>query len=232
MRGMFRGDRLEALMEKCGVSQSELARRIGVSQTTIWKLLKEPAQGSKFTHRIAAELDTNAEYLMDESDDPTPSNVADARRSYRVEPELPATTPADFGMVAIKEIDLDLGAGAAYLGERAIAEVERWFPMHWLREFTDAPPDMLRVARVRGTSMKPTIDNGAFVFIDLRRQRINEQDEIWAVGVADIGMVKRIWANADGSYKFKSDNPAVGPETAVDGEMYVIGRVVGGLNKY
>lgn len=219
-------------MEERGVSQSELARRIGVSQTTIWKLLKEPAQGSKFTHRIAAELKTSAEYLMDESDDPSPSGVADSRQVYRAEPSAPTVTPEDFGMVSIKEIDLDLGAGSAYLGERAINEIERWFPGHWLREFTDAPPDMLRVARVRGTSMKPTIDNGAFVFIDLRRQRINEQDEIWAVGVADIGMVKRIWANADGSYKIKSDNPAVGPETAVDGEMYVIGRVVGGLSKY
>jgi phage repressor protein C with HTH and peptisase S24 domain len=101
-----------------------------------------------------------------------------------------------------------------------------------LREFTDAPLNMLKFARVRGTSMKPTIDHGAIVMLDLRRNRIDEQDEIWAVAVADIGMVKRIWANADGSYKIKSDNPAVGPETAVDGEMYVIGRVVGGLSKY
>jgi phage repressor protein C with HTH and peptisase S24 domain len=54
---------------------------------------------------------------------------------------------------------------------------------------------------------------------------------VWAIAVADIGMIKRIWANPDGSYKIKSDNPNVDPETAVDGEMFVLGQVVGKLGK-
>jgi len=228
---MFRGDRLEALMEEQGISQSELARRIGVSQTTIWKLLKEPAQGSKYTHRIAAELKTSAEYLMDEGDDPTAprGNLGDNRRSFA---SARATSPEDLGLVAISEVDLALGAGGTYLDDGAVTELKRYFPVQWLREFTDAPPEMLAFARVRGTSMKPTIDHGAIVIMDLRRKRIDEQDEIWAIAVSEIGMVKRIWANPDGSYKIKSDNPAVSPESAVDGEMFVIGRVVGGFSKY
>lgn len=68
---MFCGDRLANLMEKEGVSQSELARRIRVSPTTIWKLVNEPMQGSKHTHRIARELSTSPAYLMGETDDPT-----------------------------------------------------------------------------------------------------------------------------------------------------------------
>lgn len=51
------------------MSQSELARRIGVTQATIWKLLNEPVQGSKYLHRIADEMSTSAAYLMDETDD-------------------------------------------------------------------------------------------------------------------------------------------------------------------
>lgn len=218
-------------MEEQGVSQSELARRIGVSQTTIWKLLKEPAQGSKYTHRIAAELKTSAEYLMDETEDRSApgGQVNDNRRSFT---GPPAATPEDLGLVAINEVDLALGAGGTYLDDGAVSELKRYFPQQWLREFTDAPPHMLAFARLRGTSMKPTIDHGAIVIIDLRRKRIDEQDEIWAIAVSEIGMVKRIWANPDGSYKIKSDNPAVGPETAVDGEMFVIGRVVGGFSKF
>jgi len=227
---MFRGDRLEALMAQQNVSQSELARRIGVSQTTIWKLLKEPAQGSKYTHRIAAELETNAAYLMGESDDALPEGGVGEQ--LQVNRGRPAFSPEEVGLIAIKEIDLALGAGGTYLGEGAVMEVERWFPAQWLREFTDAPPDKLVFARVRGDSMRPTIENGGIVIIDLRKQRIDEQDAIWAVAVADIGMVKRIWANADGSYKIKSDNPSVGAESAVDDEMFVLGRVVGGLSKF
>src|SRR3546814_16182785 len=91
---------------------------------------------------------------------------------------------------------------------------------------------MLVFARVKGDSMKPTLLDGAIVIIDLRRKRINEQDEVWSIAIADIGMVKRIWANPDGSYKIKSDNPNVGPETAHDDEMFVIGRVVASIGKH
>lgn len=218
-------------MDDRGVSQSALARAIGVSQTTIWKLIKEPGQGSKYTHRIAEELGTTPHYLMDETDDPAPSGaaVSDTKRSFRV--ELGGGDPTH-NLVPIKEIDLTLGAGGTYIGEGAISERMRWLPRDWLREFTDAPPDMLVVARVRGDSMKPTLLDGAISIIDLRRKRINEQDEVWAIAVADIGMVKRIWANPDGSYKIKSDNPNVGPETAHDDEMYVIGRVVASIGKH
>ena len=68
---MFRGDRLEALIKARGISQSELARRVGVSQATIWKLIHEPSQGSKHLHKIARELGTTAGYLMGEIDDPS-----------------------------------------------------------------------------------------------------------------------------------------------------------------
>ncbi len=64
---MFRGDRLAAIMEDRRISQSELARRVGVSQASIWKLVKQPSQGTKHLHKIAAELGTTAEYLLGES---------------------------------------------------------------------------------------------------------------------------------------------------------------------
>jgi transcriptional regulator with XRE-family HTH domain len=56
-------------MRQRAVSQSELARQIGTSPTTVWKLLNEPAQGSKHLHKIARVLGTSPEYLMDETSD-------------------------------------------------------------------------------------------------------------------------------------------------------------------
>lgn len=210
-----------------GISQSELARRADVSQATIAGLFTGRQTGSKFIYRIAAELGTTPQYLMGEDVDArvtskSVGSVTDAARHLN---------PAELGLIAIKEVDLSLGAGGEYLPEGAVMEVERWFPESWLREFTDAPAEKLVFARVRGDSMKPTIDNGAIVIIDMRRQRIDEQDVIWAIAIAEIGMVKRVWAQSDGSYKIKSDNPNVSAEIAVDGEMYVLGRVVGGLGK-
>lgn len=247
--------RIIARMDELNMTQADLAEAVAITQSAISQILNGKTANSRHLPRIAEELSVNLGWLRGATDekiemldiDGNPiseeaalaglirreqsrrDNVADRRRSFRGGMGSPL---AELGLVAIKEIDLALGAGGAYVDDGAVMEVERYFPEQWLREFTDAPINMLAFARVRGTSMKPTIDHGAIVMIDLRRRRIDEQDEIWAVGVAEIGMVKRIWANPDGSYKIKSDNPAVNPEMAVDDEMFVIGRVIGGLSKF
>ena len=67
---MFDGTRLRELMELRGISQSKLARQVGVSQTTIAKLVLSKGYGSKHLHRIARELGTTPAYLEGETDDP------------------------------------------------------------------------------------------------------------------------------------------------------------------
>lgn len=59
------------------MSQSELARRIGISQAAVNKLASGSAYGSKHIHKIARELGTTPAYLMGETDDPT-SDTPDA----------------------------------------------------------------------------------------------------------------------------------------------------------
>ena len=218
-------------MDAVGLNQSQLAKIVGLKQPSIGRLISGETRETKRLVELAQAVRTTPAYLVGDVDDPSPAAnaVASPRREFH---GGPPPSPEELGLVAINEVDLTLGAGGAYLDDSAVTIVRRYFPLQWLREFTDAPPEMLAFARVRGTSMKPTIDHGAIVIIDLRRKRIDEQNEIWAVGIAEIGMVKRIWANADGSYKINSDNESVRPETAVDDEMFVIGRVVGGLTKF
>lgn len=67
---MFNADRLRARMAEQSLSQSELARRVGVSQASIYRLVKGDAYGSKHLHRIARELGTTPAYLAGETDDP------------------------------------------------------------------------------------------------------------------------------------------------------------------
>lgn len=53
-----------------GFSQAELARRVGIKQPTIFRLLHGQHYGTKHIHRIARELGTTPAYLTGESDDP------------------------------------------------------------------------------------------------------------------------------------------------------------------
>lgn len=228
-------ERIQERMDSLDISQSELARRVGIAQPSINRLLAGEVQNPRFLHLIVRELQTTPEYLTGETDDPEVpgGQFYSPTRSYRAPPpESPDDLLSSLGLVPVKEIDLALGAGGTFIGDGAVSETVRYFPRQWLREFTDAPPEMLAFARVRGTSMKPTLVDGAILIIDLRRKRIDEQDELWWIVVAEIGMVKRIWANPDGSYKIKSDNPNVGPETAHDEEMYAVGRVVASIGKH
>lgn len=66
---MIDAGRLKSMMDEQKLSQSELARRVGVTQTTIRKLLSG-GYGSKHLHRIARELGTTPAFLTGEIDDP------------------------------------------------------------------------------------------------------------------------------------------------------------------
>ena len=68
---MIIGERVRERMEVLGLSQAELARRVGVSQPSIFKLIHENKTGTTRIHKIARELQTTPAYLSGETDDPT-----------------------------------------------------------------------------------------------------------------------------------------------------------------
>lgn len=223
---MFRGDRLAALLDERGISQSKLARSIGVSPTTIWKLVNEPgAQGSKHLHRIARELGTTSEYLSGETDDPTPSALADRRPTFRGADPEPRTDTVD-----IDEIDLRFGLGGRYL-EGPVETVSRKFSRTWLRNFTDSAPEHLCWTWGSGDSMKPTIEDSDMILIDRSDNRVEFGDKFWAIAYGNVGMIKRLRPMPDGGVKILSDNQSVPPETAYDDEMHIVGRVVAIVRK-
>ncbi|RXD05546.1 XRE family transcriptional regulator [Sphingomonas sp. UV9] len=67
---MIVSERVRERMVEVGLSQSELARRVGVAQPTIYKLLHTAKKGSTKLHLIARELRTTPAYLSGETDDP------------------------------------------------------------------------------------------------------------------------------------------------------------------
>lgn len=67
---MIVSERVRERMDRLGISQSELARRVGVAQPTIYKLLHSAKKGSTKLHLIARELRTTPAYLSGETDNP------------------------------------------------------------------------------------------------------------------------------------------------------------------
>lgn len=200
------------------LSQSELARRVGISSTAIWKLMNEPAQGSKHTHKIARELDTTAEYLMGETDDAGMSRqlVAAVQPTVEIDPDL----------VEIDSIDLKYGMGGTFLDTDHIEVEKVKFSRSWISQFTKSPPHMLCSTKGVGDSMMPTIHDQDVVIIDRSQTRPEMGDKIWAIVYSGWGMIKRLRAQPDGTIRISSDNQLIRDDFATDGDLFIVGRVV------
>ena len=119
-------------MEALSLNQSELARRVGVAQPTIYKLIRANKIGSKHLHKIARELQTTPAFLEGETDDP------DAGA-----PPLPASPRLQLVMMSVAlptEDALADGFEAVLTGSEELTRGEL------ARELAKRLPTLLRIA--------------------------------------------------------------------------------------
>jgi phage repressor protein C with HTH and peptisase S24 domain len=227
---MIRPDRLRQAIDDASFTQSELARVIGIKQSSIAALLSGKAQSSKFLHDIARQLGVTVDWLNGATDDRSSSVIPDHQsRSHKraFDNELAA---GHMGLVGVREIDLTFGMGSTYL-DVPVTEAVRYFSADWLRIYTRSSPDRLFFAEGLGDSMSPTILDSDLLLIDTGQAHVNMGDKIWAISFGDVGMIKRLRPLSDGSVEILSDNAQVPSIVAHDGEMTVLGRVVAVVRK-
>lgn len=213
--------RLAERMKSERIGQAELARRVGVSQPTIAKLLKGDSRSSAFLHLIAAELETTPAFLTKQTDDPDLGAVKKPG-SAELKEQLDA--------MSIAELDLKFGMGGGAYLDVPVEINHMLFSRKWISNFTNAPAEKLFFAFGMGDSMAPTIHDGDLVLIDCSQNIPRMQDQIWALTLHGMGLIKRLRATGEG-YKILSDNPNVSDDIATDGEMHVIGRVIAIVRK-
>jgi phage repressor protein C with HTH and peptisase S24 domain len=211
---VFNADRFRTLLAARGISQSELARRVGVSQSAIHKLASGNAYGSSHLHKIARELGTSAAYLTGETDDSSEGAVPLPSREQLL---------AELGLVEVAEIDLAYGLGGAFDG--AVEVRNSVFARDWLQRITRTPASELHIARGRGDSMAPTLNDGDLVIIDRSQRSVFEQDAIWALSIGEILMIKRLRVRGE-QVTLLSDNDRVPADTAHPDEVNIVGRVI------
>lgn len=217
---MTTGDRIAERRAAAKLSQSELARRAGVSQATIAKLEKGISTSSSHLHRIARELGASTAYLAMETDDPLEGAIP---------PPTPALLRDQLDIVEVQEIDLKFGMGSTDL-EVPVTTETRHFSRTWIRQYTQAAPEHLYFAQGIGDSMAPTITDHDLLLIDTCERELRIGDKIWAIAFCGQGMVKRLRMKGDG-VQILSDNPLVPSDIAYDEELHILGRVVGIFRK-
>lgn len=223
------GERVAELIDNLGISQSELARRTGVKQPSIARIIKGTTRGSKFLMEIARGLGTTPEYLTGQTDESGEIEFRGGSDDLKEYVEFAAddqTLARKFGLALIPELELGYSMGGGNVIEMFEHTGVAPFKREWLRPMMKGSFNDLFVAKGEGDSMIPTLLDGDIVLIDTAQKNILQQDRIWALSYGDLGMIKRIRKLPDGGYQINSDNPAVTAITAYDGEMHVIGRVI------
>lgn len=226
-------ERLRLAMNRRGITQTDLADRVGVKQPSIGRLLSGETKTSRRLNMIADVLQTSPAYLCGESDDAGNDDggadvvaLEDARVTYRGrEPKRSSDT------VDLAEYKVSYGMGASYIHDASVEPTMRTFSRSWVRQFTDSPFEALFWATGNGTSMMPAILENDTLLIDTERRTPRMWDEFWAIDMHGMGMIKALRPGKEGAMRLISINPDWPEEIAYDGEMNIVGRVVAIVRK-
>lgn len=254
--------RLRERMEEIDMSQETLAARIGATQGAISQILTGSTRNSRFMPKIAHALRVNLGWLTGVTEEKIDMFDADGREiseddlaSIRagksdktlVHPEQMKAGPskanneqtrdkhkavAESATVDIVEFELAYGLGATFIDSGHVSGKVRTFTREWLRYFTASPFASLMFARGIGDSMMPTVLDADLLLIDTEQRTPRQWDQLWAVEMGGMGMIKRLRPTKDGTgMQIMSDNPVVPSDIAYDGEMNIVGRVVAIVRK-
>ena len=202
-------------MREQGVSQVELAKRVGITQGAIGQILSGASAQSRHLPAIARELNVSVHWLEGSTDDPA---LMPADMSF-------ADLQDQLGIARIQQVDIGFAMGAGtFLEDNPDVEWAN-FDQQWLSRITDSPPNLLFVARGIGDSMFPTLQDADVLIVDRGQARISQADRIWALIYGDMGMIKRVRGLGKGRFLIMSDNPNIPDFEAVEDELRVIGRV-------
>ena len=127
------GERIEQRRIAIGIeSQSELARRAGVGQSTLNGLIRKPYRSSPYLTKIARELRTTVEYLSGDVDDPD--------EGASPPPPVPRHQPLMLPVMLPAEAALE----AAFLG--VLLASEKMDQRELARELAKRLPTVLRLS--------------------------------------------------------------------------------------
>ncbi len=138
---------------------------------------------------------------------------------------IPPWTPLDpgyFDQVPLAEQELSAGGGSFVISEEEGAR--HAFRKDWLKRHVTSTKNAILMT-VRGDSMAPTIIDGDVVLIDKGRNSIHD-GYIYALGVGQTIMIKRLFWLTNSRLQVRSDNPDFESSEVDPAELRVLGQVI------
>lgn len=202
-------NKIRFLRKKSGLTQPDMAKKIGISQS----LLSLIENGSreitpKMQNEIAAVLNVKIEDLFRLNENNSPQ-------------------AADVAKIAMLDVTACCGNGVDNLSENSIGE---WImPLQEFRQITFADPQNIKMLKVIGDSMSPTLKAGDWVLVDVSQQT-PDVDGMYLLRMATGLAVKRLQIGLNDIQVVSDNKDKYKPIAASVGEIKVVGRVIYTLN--
>jgi len=226
--------RITQARERAGLSQKQLADRIGVAQQTVNSLERQESGRTSRILDLALAMDVDPFWLQNGE----PATAQPLLPGATSQPDQPiaydlgissGTTieVSDTEYVALTRYDCAISAGAGSILDPHAEPLDfHFFERQWLRSITRAAPEKLAVLRVDGDSMVSTLHDGDWVLIDRSQDRLGREG-IYAIAVNDVAWIKRLSLNLrQRLVRIISDNDAYPMQELPEEDLAVIGRAV------
>jgi len=210
------GARLLAARKKSGMSQTEVAQAVGISQGT-YAQAEKSGQGSAHVLKMASVLGVNPGWLADGTGDmtgrPEPQEV-----DLDLHPDL----------VSVRRVELKLQAGVSGFA----LEVDHtsgppiFFRADWLQSKGYKPYDLVAL-KITGQSMEPTLYPNDMVVVNTA-DREPRDGRVYAVNYEGEAVIKRMVRDG-GAWWLSSDNPdqrRYPRKECTEGSCIVVGQVI------
>ncbi len=212
-------DYVRHVLKETGWSPAELARRVGVSHSTINRPLNTPDWPHALSRRTLAGI-AKASGL-----DPAPFADAAGDKDYAltVLPDRVADISAE--MIPLYDVAASAGSGSNVEYEPIIDQLA--FPRDYLRKITKSNPRNLAIISVKGDSMEPTLRDDDVVMLDTSKTSL-DYDGMFVIRSGEALLVKRVMRSTRLGYiTVISDNRDIyPPQEHVADQVSVIGKVL------
>ena len=224
---MHIGERIKEAREKFGISQSELARRIGVKPQAVqaWEALKN-GPTRKRIQLIARELNISPQWL--EFGTEPGGKVLELEGMVARESE---PFPSDkYALIPRYEAKTSTGGGY-HNGDHVEVSKTHAFRIDWIKKNNWREEDLC-VVEASGHSMEPQIRDGDVLLVNTADKML-QSGKVYVLLFPGEGLrAKRVHRMADGRIRISSDNPDkvqfpdeyYSPEEAA--HLNIVGKVV------
>lgn len=145
--------------------------------------------------------------------------------AYKI-PDRPIQVPGDGEVVQIQMLDLSLSMGPGTLIDGYVESELVSFDLNFVRQFSRAPSDRLRIVTGVGDSMEPTLFRNDLIVIDTNDRRLSKQDGIYWINLYGAAGIKRLRAIGPNKVLVKSDNPIHEDQEVDADDLRIEGRAV------